>query len=462
MRNPLIKVIANTKLSSSVNGRSRHRTKVLKSRRGIQTTNVNLSNCSFSLVLDMNSTSFDLAMASVENSATYTRLSLLFLIGTFVFLGNILCLVVFLRTRRLRTRPYYLVVCLCLIDLMVGLTTLGRTLEDAASLWFSRRFNPVISLVFVELNVLLLTASISTIASISVERLWAVVLPLHHRTAVLIHYIPFIAVPWLVSATNSCLELLALFDIITWYPFLHFYQVIIVVICVTIFGSYLGIYVKQKCRKISDSGRNTLRDRKLAGTVFLVAVASFVTWFPISVYYQTLTYQEKISSTVISSNKIFLFLAILSICNSGVNVVVYMFRIPDFRRAAKSIICKCCSRSRRSRINVQNISRRKPPSRNANSANTLAQLDCDCIVISGCPNQLGFDISGSSTLSHCQEAVGFSGAKGKDKTIELFVIPVVDVTGSSSKHSAGTPSLNMEDSISFYNSSADQGVGSMD
>ncbi|XP_031559059.1 galanin receptor type 1-like [Actinia tenebrosa] len=324
-------------------------------------------------------------------------------------------------------------------------TSSEQAIANNTRLWFSKSFNPVLSVVFIELNYLLVVASISTIASISVERLWAVVFPIHHRNAVPKLYIIFIAVPCLIAATNSCLGLLASSGIITWYPFLYFDQVKMLTICVTIFGCYLGIFMKQKCRNITaDSRRKTLRDKKLAGTLFLVTFASFITWFPVSVYYQVLTYQEKISYTATSSNKTFFFLIALSICNSGVNVVVYMFRMPEFKRAAKSIICKYCSRSTR-RINVQNISRRKPPSRNVNA---LARMDCECIVISSCPDQLRFDISGSNVLTHCQEAVTSSGVKGQDgQARESSVIPVTDVTGTSYKHS-DTPS-EKEDLNSF-------------
>jgi uncharacterized membrane protein YidH (DUF202 family) len=235
------------------------------------------------------------------------------------------------------------------------MATLLMAIEDSVRLFYGK-FDIVLSFVLLELQYLFAVTSISTIASISVERLWAVVFPFRHRDAGLTLYISLISVPWLIAGTNTSLEILTVFSIIHWKVFFYVDWFITVAVNTIIFGSYFGIFVKAKCGSSPiNNQRNASREKKMAITLFLVTVASLATWFPINIYYQTRTIEEK-ANLDMSTNLTILCLVALSLCNSGVNILVYMIRMPLFRKALSSLLCEICGIcTRTSTANVQAI-----------------------------------------------------------------------------------------------------------
>ena len=116
------------------------------------------------------------------------------LLAVLIIFGNFFTIWVFHRQGS-RKRSYFLLISLAVADLMVGLFAIPLFIKNNSTehsyLWrlVSKSFD-----VFTGLT------SIYTLAVISLERMFAIVCPLRHRTLTSRNYIYAIAIPWMVAA----------------------------------------------------------------------------------------------------------------------------------------------------------------------------------------------------------------------------------------------------------------------
>ena len=248
------------------------------------------------------------------------------LLAVLIILGNFFTIWVFHRQRS-RKRSYFLLISLAVADLMVGLFAIplfiiGSSTEYSHFWWLvSTSFDAFTGL-----------TSIYTLAVISLERMFAIVCPLRHRTLTSRNYIYAIAIPWIAAAVFIALIILYSKGVIkyTSYKFSPFLFLItpLLTMCV----AYFSIWIKQKSTKEIRNHR-AARESKLAKTLFLVTGASLLTWTPFQVFNNLFAFQVfQISLTVFYLSKI------LQFSNSLVNVVIYPLRIPEFKKTLKNII----------------------------------------------------------------------------------------------------------------------------
>ena len=257
------------------------------------------------------------------------------LLAVLIILGNFFTIWVFHRQRS-RKRSYFLLISLAVADLMVGLFAIplfiiGSSTEYSRFWWLvSTSFDAFTGL-----------TSIYTLAVISLERMFAIVCPLRHRTLTSRNYIYAIAIPWMVAAVFVTVLILYSYEIIK-HPSYRFLLLLfqttpLLTMCV----AYFSIWIKRKSTKGIRNHR-AARESKLAKTLFLVTGASLLTWTPFQIMNNLFLFQGlQISLTVFYLSKI------LQFSNSLVNVVIYPLRIPEFKKTLKNIIHCCRAASQR-------------------------------------------------------------------------------------------------------------------
>ncbi|EDO35834.1 predicted protein [Nematostella vectensis] len=177
-------------------------------------------------------------------------------------------------------------------------------------------------------------ANVLSFVFISVERMYATVWPLRHRNTRHRTYMVFIGVTWCagaVFALMSYVHLMITFRIIIVSGFVAF---IVMTAC------YATIFIKVKRQNAlhnqSELQRTVQKQRELAKTLLLVTVMSLVTWSPL------IGVGVLSATSTINPSGFLTRMAVYWICglNSLCNPVVYFFRVKEYRRAFKRLVCK--------------------------------------------------------------------------------------------------------------------------
>ena len=249
--------------------------------------------------------------------------------------GKLFTIRVFHRQRS-RKRSYFLLISLAVADLMVGLFAIPLFIIGSSTEYpYLRWLVPTSFDAFTGLT------SIYTLAVISLERMFATVCPLRHRTLTSRNYICAVAIPWVTAAVFIAVLNLYFNGIMKDpsynFPALLFQTTPLLTICV----AYFSIWIKRKYTKGIRNHR-AARESKLANTLFLVTGASLLTWTP----FQMINYLSYIAGLQVSRTLLYLS-KILQFSNSLVNVVIYPLRIPEFKRTLKNVIHCCRAASQR-------------------------------------------------------------------------------------------------------------------
>lgn len=259
-------------------------------------------------------------------------------IGIVALVTNVLTIAAFTQ-RRLRRPPHYLLISLACADCMVAsisvpiyicvvLRVAKLTLRSRAVFWF---FDFVSGM-----------ASIFTLASISLERLFAMGWPLRHRITSPLTYAVFVTVPWVLALVVSSLPL---FDMFRLLPNLFMFKVILAScsfpIVVTIIA-YITLWFKVRTSDdVSGHGRSREKDKRLAITLVIASIIFPFTWLPYTIVLSIINLCIK---CVFSDVKLFTSLSMVSLfmhlANSFVNPLVYVLRIPEFRGAIREVVCR--------------------------------------------------------------------------------------------------------------------------
>ena len=260
--------------------------------------------------------------------------SLCFGLSFLIIVGNALSISILFK-RRLRKRPYFLLISLAFADLLVGLIPVP--------LWIIIQYSRygILTLVYKCVDIFAGLSSVFTLAAISLERLHAIARPLRHRQLTLRSYAIAIATPWIFSLIVSLSYLLSVFSVIT---YLQFTSVIIIILSTPLLItciSYCIIWRKQSSRIPNEA--QARKNVHLNKTLLLITAIFVLSWLPFHVL--------NIVVHFCASCEIFLVKAyvmkFLHYSNSFMNFLVYCFRMPDYRKALLKMLHKCrCSRWR--------------------------------------------------------------------------------------------------------------------
>ncbi|EDO35760.1 predicted protein [Nematostella vectensis] len=267
-------------------------------------------------------------------------------VSVLIIAGNLLCLVVFLRTPQMRRkRAYYLLISLSIADALVGISLVEKIALEVQTPSYNINTNQLGSLLYY----LASPCSLYNLAAISVERFIVTVFPIYHRTTGMGMYLALVGVPWLMGVTVLLLFILAYKVAVIPHEVVTYSRITIVISLLIIIIAYTALALKLKYAELKINSSNpqaqVLRDRKLAFTLIIVTLFSLITWAPYGVYITVLAYCRDCKSRPYA-RELYLALNLLRYLNSGINVIIYMVRMPEFKRDVVRILPASSSASR--------------------------------------------------------------------------------------------------------------------
>ncbi|XP_022777596.1 adenosine receptor A3-like [Stylophora pistillata] len=247
---------------------------------------------------------------------------------------NAFTVFVFIKHRNPRNRSAYLIINLAVADMLVGgfcLFDLSYFYGQICDIWNfdSYRFNYLRS-AFV---LLFLSCSLTNMTVISLERLHATFWPFRHRVMKKWIYKAMIAVSWISAAVASFS-----YSFYSW-NFLNAFC--LSVICI----SHASIFFKVRNASHGLHHSSPSRDRKLTVTLFVVTFLSLALWLPYVVT-SFVAYKHVIVLPV----RLFYFFVFLFHTNSLINPLLYLLKIPGYRRAFIGLCRTRCQQQRQGKV----------------------------------------------------------------------------------------------------------------
>ena len=283
-------------------------------------------------------------MKFIQRNVDVTAWTVVFaVVGTIAILVNSLTLLIFIKTKALRTRKHVMIINLCVADLLF--------LATGIPLYVIHQLKPS-SISFLMLHVLSRLsklASVITLAVIAVERMHATVRPLRHKLLSSRVFIRTVELIWISAAILTTIITLEITGVLNYdsiasilVPSITFGVIAVIV------SSYVIIWISFHRRRRQNLGDliDQEREKALAVTLLLVSGSFMVTWSPPMLYLAI----TRVCSDCVQPGRtdigwVFLLFAIQCL----INPIIYCLRLPMFKvslkTAAKRIYFKCFRRS---------------------------------------------------------------------------------------------------------------------
>ncbi|KAK2568389.1 Adenosine receptor A2a [Acropora cervicornis] len=259
--------------------------------------------------------------------------------------GNLLTIIIF-QKKQLRRRPHFLLISLAVADLLVGLVSIP--------LYIANNYveSQILFGAFVRVgNMLPGFASIFTLATIALERMYAIGWPFRHRALKTEAYVVAIATPWLlamiVAVSGSVLKNVLPHESNSYSALLGiFLTVPVILTCL----AYLALWMKERSR-LRRRQVHEKRDVRLTKTVAIITTAFLLTWLP----FQILLLGFKLCNSCLEGFFAALYITkLLHYGNSVLNIFIYQVRNEEYRAALfKMLSCVCHQPRRNSRISQE-------------------------------------------------------------------------------------------------------------
>ena len=201
-----------------------------------------------------------------------------------VVILNVIIIIAFVKQRQPQRRSKYLIIHQTMVDLLVGLVHGPLMIEWCGSicdLWeYHRSFITWLRMLETVLGFQVYQVSFLNLAIISLERVHATFRPFKHRFIKKWVYGVIITVIWLVptvmnSISSGIVPLTFFFAYYAIIVFAFYFTVLfVVVVC------YTSICLKVRCNHPRQHCAAGVRERKLTGTLFLVASGSLIMFLP--------------------------------------------------------------------------------------------------------------------------------------------------------------------------------------
>ena len=257
-----------------------------------------------------------------------------------IMIGNAIVIAVFTRNRQLRKRTFYLPINLAIVDFLVGATAVPWWVGDLPQAFDLWEWNVEMYNTVENINLFVDYASLINLAMISLERMYATLWPMKHRTLETRTYYMLIGLSWFVAFCLLSFGFVVVYVLTNLYAIYIQLSFIFSLILMTCVG-YVSIWVKIKFGGNSQHHVTTSQDRKLTVSLFIVTAVFLVTWLPaiIVIYYVVLNlHPNRVIPRSLSLS--YYFANLLFFVNSLVNPIIYSFRMPQFRKAALRLLCR--------------------------------------------------------------------------------------------------------------------------
>jgi hypothetical protein len=277
---------------------------------------------------------------SVEEK-DYVWSGTIFPLSLAIVVGNSIALAIFLKKSFLVKKSNYLLVNLTIADLLVGISGIIFAITNVTFIYFSTNFAKLeVFKILAAVCMCNVSTSIFTLSVISVERVLAVVWPFHHRLAKRWHYLTAIGTVWLLSLITTTMYTLEFKKFgLGEVGYAAVTYLFMVISLVTIFVSYFSIWIKMTFFTKFRHCRTVHENNKLAKTLLILTLVSLGTWLP-KIIADIVIITYKLPQTELTSS-LYMIMFTLLFCNSLLNLVIYTFRMPEFRRELKNMFCQC-------------------------------------------------------------------------------------------------------------------------
>ena len=247
-----------------------------------------------------------------------------------IVIVNFLSIIVFMKNSNLRTRAMYLVINLTVADMFVGVMSFTfASFESTKCAIVNIFLTPKERMILVFLFFWPLLTSLTSIAVISLDRLHATFRPFRHRFITEnVYWVTIFAVWVLPAMVSASIPLFfAFWNELQWryFPVWESYSCLcLFVICVSYFSIVVHFLRGAKPQQHGAvANRLSLWQRKLSITLFIVTIVSLLLWLPYVIACLSHLKSERLLNS----------LGALFFANSFVNVIVYIIRMPEFRKA---------------------------------------------------------------------------------------------------------------------------------
>ena len=252
---------------------------------------------------------------------------------------NLLAIILFIKNRSLRTRSMYLVISLTVADMLVGVLSAGYVqfgfLQRCRLIKLNLSFEVRFSLFSFSYSFFFV--SLTNIAVISLERFHATFRPFRHRLIKRWVYVVTIAVVWIFPAVIRVLGML--YETRYMYNHLYLFESYCCLCLIVTFVSYTSILFK--FRFGTHPQRHfaaALRQRKLTVTLFITTLVSLLLWLPYCIFLFLVNLTDIYDSFSVPEyfhlSNVLIFLYFV---NSFINPILYTIRMPDFKKALRSL-----------------------------------------------------------------------------------------------------------------------------
>ena len=170
--------------------------------------------------------------------------------------------------------------------------------------------------------------------------------PFKHRILKKRVYNVIIVVTWITAGSMS-LAYITLIEFNApsafFYLWYSFNAICLSVICIF----YASIFVKVRYSSQGLHSNASIRERKLTATLFTVTFLSLVLWLP---YVVNRLLMEASNFSITPPLRLNFFLVFLFHTNSFINPILYLIKIPGFRRALIALFKICCPQNRQVQV----------------------------------------------------------------------------------------------------------------
>lgn len=248
--------------------------------------------------------------------------------------GNLLIIIAFFTTTKLKTKTNYFIFSLAVADLLVGLFSVPLwiyfilTLDFRNALYEYYQMGDIVSGV----------SSILHLTCISIERCYAIVAPLKHRKISKAKIFAGIVFSWLLAIFNALLRKLSGWkDVAIFNTFTFFFVPLLLIV-----AAYIAIFFVAKRSLKEHSRRSLKKDLHVAYTVALVTGVFVICWLPF--FLVILIFKWCSTCTFVWDMRVLMAVKVLHFGNSAMNPIIYSVRNRRFNRAFKRILLRLVCR----------------------------------------------------------------------------------------------------------------------
>ena len=263
--------------------------------------------------------------------------------SVFICIGNAFTIFVFWQKRLSLQRTYYLLLNLTVTDLLVGVVGIISLATRTVPFLFAKpdyNMNTYhYSFLISSLTILFSWCSVFSLGVISVERVYAVLCPLRHRTLNTRVYVGGIVLVWVAGIFAAVLFMLR-----PVFPAVVDIRLSTILINLTLFLSLFVIctsYLLMRRRLSrgvpifhSQIRTNMARNIKLSKTLLIIISLSLICWLPAVLLYTVIYLCPNCVSEVAN---VMLTATVLHLANSVINPIVYTYRMPMFKEALRTL-----------------------------------------------------------------------------------------------------------------------------